>query len=57
MDPKRFARGGPILACFFCCCLGREDPNSTKNGNTIKMWFGWRADDGPTLNAAGLVAL
>ena len=56
---------GPKFVCFtwsFLVNEGRGDPNTTKSRpslahhpNAIQMAFGWRADDGPTLNA-GLVA-
>ena len=48
---------------FFSFDEWRKDPNTSISGlstarqrNAIKMAFGWRADDGPTLNT-GLVAL
>ena len=48
---------------YFLVDEGRDGLNTTESGaslahqrKTIEMAFGWRADDGPTLNA-GLVAL
>ena len=52
-------RGSKFLSNIFLVVRGREDPNTTisrlssaRQRNAIKMAFHWRADGGPTLNAA-----
>ena len=50
-DPESFVRGGPTLTTFLV-----DEGRGSKDQNTTKMAFRWRANDGLTLND-GLVAL
>ena len=64
-DPESFVRGGPnLITIFFLVDGGIEGQKNTLiapslacQKNAFEMAFRWRADDGPKLNAPGLVAL